>query len=149
LHDRLANLTPPFLLDTIEKWINNKIIPRRQAKAKASYVPKLTKQSGQIDWGKSASFLERFIRAMNPWPTAYTFLKDNNNTLIKIISTDNKPLNINRYQTGELFLHNNNLSVQCGTNALVIKEIQLAGKKRITANELLRGHTNFIGSAFA
>ena len=65
--------------------------------------------------------------------------------ILKISEVEHQPLKINKYKTGELFLDNNQLAVQCGEDALVIKKLQLSGKKEMLAEEFIRGHKNFIG----
>jgi len=65
--------------------------------------------------------------------------------LLKILDVEHLPRQINDYSVGELFLHNNKLGVQCGQDALIIKKLQLAGKRITNAEEFIRGHKNYFG----
>jgi len=149
LFDKVSNLGGEFIIPTLEKYIQGEIKPTPQDNSKASYVGMLSKKDGQIDWNKSAEKIERFIRAMNPWPGAFSKLKNTEPTIkekmIKIIEVKNDPIEINKHKIGELFLHNNNLAIQCATNALIINKIQLEGKKPLNSDDFLRGNMNLLG----
>jgi len=143
LYDKLSELSAPFLLQTLKQYIRGKIKPLPQNQSKASFVKIIKKQDGLIDWTKPAQQLERFIRAMTPWPSTWTHWQDKR---IKIISVQKKLLAINSYKPGKTFLYNSGLAVQTGRESLIIKKLQLEGKKEMTSAEFLRGHENFIGN---
>jgi len=140
LHDKLSLLGANILPDTAMQYVAGNITPQPQDNTKSSYVPTLKKQDGRIDWSKSAEEIDRLIRAMNPWPSAWTTW---NKKQIKIISAF--PTSASEYTPGQVFLHNQQLAIQCGQNALIIKKLQLEGKKAMTAEDFLRGQQNFIG----
>lgn len=143
LYDKLSEAGATFLLDTIKKYLSGEITPVTQASGQASYAKELTKSDGLIDWTKPAEFIERFIRAMNPWPMAWTWW---NGQQIKIISAQKQVIEINSYKPGKTFKYNSGLAVQCGRDALIIKQVQLEGKNALDSQEFLRGHKDFIGS---
>jgi len=143
LYDKLSQLGAELLITTLRKYIANKIKPRPQNKSQASYVRMLSKKDGAINWSRPAVKIERFIRAMTPWPSAWSLWKDKR---IKITEAQPKPLAINSYRPGKTFIYNSGLVVQCGQDALIIKSLQLAGKKEVTSKEFLLGYKNFIGS---
>ncbi|PIV51003.1 methionyl-tRNA formyltransferase [Candidatus Falkowbacteria bacterium CG_4_9_14_3_um_filter_36_9] len=142
LFDKLAKISSEILIPTLKGYINGYIKPRVQDNTKASYVGILKRNDGLINWHQPADVVERFIRAMTPWPSAFSKI---NNKILKISEVEHQPLKINKYKTGELFLDNNQLAVQCGEDALAIKKLQLSGKKEMLAEEFIRGHKNFIG----
>ena len=172
LSHKLSILGAELLIPTLKKYIAGKIKPQPQNNKKASYIKKLKKQDGHINWTKSAQVIERLIRAMTPWPSAYAYILDSrpavatsvakamdvkkamagkrqiadNRLMFKIIEVEHKPVKINKYKIGELFLYNQKLAVQCGQNALVIKKVQLEGKKEMTAEEFIHGHKNLINT---
>ncbi len=157
LYEKLSELGAKILSPCLKKYIAGEIEPRPQDDSLSSYAGLLKKQDGKINWRKSAIEVERFIRAMAPWPSAFTIaplikgvggLKADgkNNRILKILEVNYNILKINNYKTGELFLHDENLAVQCGQDALIIKKLQLEGKKEMTAEEFLRGYKNLIGS---
>ncbi len=140
LYKKLSKLGADFLLPTLKEYIAGNIKPKAQNNSKASYISKLTKKDGRIDWNKTAEELERFIRAMYSWPGAFTEI---NGKLLKIIEAG-EILNINNYKPGNFFLIKNKLAVQCGQNALAIKKIQPSGKKIMTAKEFIQGNKKLI-----
>ena len=143
LHDRLSEISPDFLINTVDQYLAGKIIPVPQDAGQTSYAKALIKSDGLIDWAKPAHDLVRFIRAMSPWPAAWTWWQGKK---IKIISAQIEPIEINSYKPGKTFKYNNGLAVQCGQNALIVKKLQLEGKKELESEEFLRGQKDFIGS---
>jgi len=143
LYEKLSASSAPLLIDTLKEYISGKIKPKPQDNSESNYCKIINRKDGKIDWKKPADFLERFVRAMSPWPSAHTRWNQKN---LKIIKIDNNIIKTNKYKTGEIFLHNNKLAVQCGKDSLIIKKLQLEGKKEMNAEEFLRGYKNFIGS---
>jgi methionyl-tRNA formyltransferase len=142
LYAKLSELGASILTSTLKKYIAGEIKPQPQDNSSASYVGLLKKEDGKIDWKKSAEEIEKHIRAMNPWPSAFAKIKNKN---LKIIEAENNILKINKHKIGELFLDNNKLAIQCGQDALIIKKLQLEGKKEMVTEEFLRGHKDLIG----
>ncbi|MEK7203335.1 MAG: methionyl-tRNA formyltransferase [Patescibacteria group bacterium] len=146
LYDKLANLAPDFFISTLIKYIYGKITPQKQDEAMASYVNQITKSDGLIDWNKKASEIKNLVNAMSPWPSAWTWW---NGKQLKIISVQNKPIEINTYKPGKTFIYNRGLSIQCGQDALIINKLQLEGKKELTSQEFLSGQRDFIGNVLS
>ena len=116
----------------------------------ATYVKMTKKEDGHIDFkNDSAEMVERKIRAYNPWPGTFAFItKDNlskNKLLFKIIKSEKEIIEDKQHQAGELFLNNNELVLKCSDAGLVLKEIQLAGKKAMIVDEVLKGNSWIIG----
>lgn len=143
LHDRLANLGAKILPSALKKYVQKELKLVEQNLSQGNYIKMLKKEDGKIDWNKNAKRIERMIRALNPWPGAYSHFKK---SIIKIIEAENETLKINDYKIGEVFLHDKKLAIQCGQNAIAIKKLQLEGKKQVTGEEFLRGQNNFPGS---
>lgn len=150
LHNKLANLGADLLIKTIPRWTRKTIKPKLQDKTKASYTKILKKEDGEINWQKSAEEIERQIRAFNPWPSAYSGLKveDKELKILKIWKagvlkqTKAGPFG----QPGKVFLASNNkIAIQTGKDYLIVEELQPEGKKKMTAEEFLRGRLDFIG----
>ncbi|MEI7620767.1 MAG: hypothetical protein WCJ57_04345, partial [Candidatus Falkowbacteria bacterium] len=80
----------------------------------------------------------------------YGYLNDEslkiNQVLFKLWAVRPKPLKINKYKVGQLFLHDSALAVQCGQNALVIIKLQLEGRKVMEVDSFLRGNQSIIGN---
>lgn len=143
LYDRLSQLGADLLPGTLKKYIVGKIKPRPQDETKANYVKQIKKKHGLINWARTAMEIERFVRAMAPWPSAWTWWK---NKRLKITAVQQQPLAINSYKPGKTFIYNSGLAVQCGRDALIIKKLQIEGKKEITSDEFLKGRRDFVGS---
>jgi len=134
LHDRLAQIAPGTLLASL-RLLSDGNAPRiPQENARATNAPKLKREHGQIDWSQAAEAIERKIRAYNPWPGAFMKVDHQN---LKIFSASVVDLN---GQPGEILRSDKDLIVAAGKGALSLAEVQLEGKRRMTAAEFLRGH---------
>jgi len=134
LHDRLAQIAPEALLESLRLLVAGNAPRIPQDNARASYAPKLKREHGQIDWSESAEAIERKIRACNPWPGAFMKVDDQN---LKVFSALVVDLN---GQPGEILRSDKDLIVAAGKGALSLAEVQLEGKRRMSAAEFLRGH---------
>ncbi|MFZ5807475.1 MAG: methionyl-tRNA formyltransferase [Verrucomicrobiota bacterium] len=146
LEDKLAELAPAMLGDVLTQMCNGTLVSRKQDESLATYAKKLTKADGQIDWTHSAEQIERHIRAMIPWPTAYTRLEPEGKMLkifsVAIGSSANESCGQILRVTEEGIL------VSAGQCGLWIKEVQLEGKKHMSAVEFARGHQLQVGTIF-
>ncbi|MEA3449365.1 MAG: methionyl-tRNA formyltransferase [Patescibacteria group bacterium] len=146
LYNKVAEAGARILVPTLNDYISGKIKPQIQNETQANYVKQIKKEDARIDWSKSAKYIERFIRGMQPWPGAFGQLKIKNEELrIKIIWTSFEVLDINKYKLGEIFSFENKLAVQCKKGALLIEKLQMAGKKCISGEQCLCGHKDLIG----
>ena len=149
LQKELAKIGANLLLETIPKWIKGAIKPKAQDESAASYTKILTKKDGKVDWRKSADEIEKQIRAYSPWPGSWTFWQIIRENLlrVKILKADVfKSHDEKVYPIGKvLVVPQNEPGIQCGKDFLVIKKLQLDGKKPMNSEEFLRGHPDFIG----
>jgi methionyl-tRNA formyltransferase len=134
LHDRLAQIAPETLLESLRLLAAGNAPRIPQANARATYAPKLKREHGQIDWSESAEAIERKIRAYNPWPGAFMKVARQN---LKVFSASVVDLN---GQPGEILRTDKDLIVGTGKGAISLAEVQLEGKRRMPASEFLRGH---------
>ncbi|MFA6194540.1 MAG: methionyl-tRNA formyltransferase [Patescibacteria group bacterium] len=141
VHDQLAELGATQLVSTLLDFVNGKIKPQAQDDSQASYIKTLKKEDGRIDFSKSASEIERMIRAYNPWPGTYTEI---NGEILKIIAVEHEAAKINKTKPGQLFQDNGRLFIQCGQNSLVVLILQLAGKRIMSAEEFMNGYKSLI-----
>ncbi len=142
LSKRLAETGANLLIETIDK-IERKEVPRiPQDKEKATSAPRLRKENGLIDWKKSAPQIERLVRAMDPWPGAYTHFAGK---LLKIwkaeeLRTPNSELRT-QHAPGEIVkIIKEGMMVACGRGFLLIKEVQPPGKRRMSASSFASGY---------
>lgn len=135
LHDRLAALAAPCLLEALDRLDAGNAVRLPQDNALATYAPKLKKNDGLLDWREPAEALATRIRAMSPWPGAYTQL--HGQTLkIHAAKTDPSPGSPGEILASEPGI----LRVACGVGSLILESLQLEGRKRLSAAEFLRGH---------
>ncbi len=145
----LANVGAELLIEIIPKWMRGEVEPRLQDKTKAMYAKILKKEDGKIDWKKSASEIERQIRAFETFPGSFCFWPRNNkNQRLKILKadvleqTEHGPFGV----SGKTFLASNDkIAVQTEKDFLIIEELQVEGRKKTTAEDFLRGHPDFVG----
>jgi methionyl-tRNA formyltransferase len=143
LSKELAILGAKLLIETIPKWIEGKIKPRIQDEKRATYTKIITKKDGLIAWQGKAIDIERQVRAHLPWPSAYTFWQGKH---VKILEAGIYSTNF-KLKPGQVFkTENNEIAVATSEKALIIKKLQLEGKKPILASEFLKGHSQIIGS---
>ena len=134
LHDRLAEMAPDALLDSLGLLGTGSAPRLPQDNSLATYAPKLKREDGRIDWAEPAEVIERKIRAFNPWPGAFMTI-DGRNLIIFSASTvdlNGKP--------GEILRSEKELVIAAGKGALSLGDVQLEGKRRMSAAEFLRGH---------
>lgn len=133
LHDRLAQIAPDALHEALAQ-LKAGTAPRiPQDSSAATYAPKLEREHGRIDWGESAALIERKIRAFNPWPGAFTLLRDD--------SGRERQLKVFRASvTDSCSSDPANLVIPTQQGAVRLEEVQLEGKRRMQAAEFLRGY---------
>jgi methionyl-tRNA formyltransferase len=140
LHDRLAQIAPDALHEALAQ-LQRESAPRiPQDSSAATYAPKLEREDGRIDWTESAALIERKIRAFNPWPGAFTLLRDatGRDRKLKILSA--RVVAAAKTAPGEILRVDDSLVIAANDGALSLGEVQLEGKRRMSAAEFLRGH---------
>lgn len=134
LHDRLAQIAPEVLLEALRLVAAGNAPRIPQDNPRATYAPKLKREHGLIDWSDSAQAIESKIRAYDPWPGAFMKVDGQN---LKIFSASVVDLD---GQPGEILRCDKDLIVASGRGALSLEQVQLEGKRRMSAAEFLRGH---------
>lgn len=139
LHDRLGLLAPEALADSLALLARGAAPAITQDEALATYAPKLTREHGAIAWSETARTIDRKIRAMNPWPSAHTWLpaagewkKVKVFSCIQYRETSGEPGTVLRADR-------HGLLVAAGIGSVLLRELQLEGKRRLPAGEFLRG----------
>jgi methionyl-tRNA formyltransferase len=140
LHDRLAKLAPEALAEALTLLKKGRAPRIVQDNAAATYAKKLSRENGEIDWSATPAEIDRKIRAMNPWPCAFTtIVNESGAKKLKIFTIIQGGKKSGAH--GEVIRtdkHGILVSVKGGS--VLIREVQLEGKKRMTAREFLLGH---------
>lgn len=143
LHDRLMELGGQLVVQTLIRMAEGTLRPRPQDHAQATVTRPLSKEDGRIDWKRDAGYLDRFVRAMNPWPVAFTHLQGD---AIKIWSA--RPQDGPGPAGGIIEIRPAGVLVGTGKGLLLLREVQGPGKKRVPAAEFARGRRIRAGDTF-
>jgi methionyl-tRNA formyltransferase len=146
LHDKLAVLGAHLLIEALVKVKEGTANRIPQEDSQATYVKILDKDMGRIDFSLPAKKIEQLIRGLNPWPSAYTYLEGKTLKLWQA-EVENENPEYKTVQPGEIVeVRKDCVVVTTGEGLLVIKELQLEGKKRMTADAFLRGYSIPVGT---
>jgi methionyl-tRNA formyltransferase len=155
LESRLANMGAELVLQVIRELEAGTTQPFRQNAQLASKAPRLTKEHGAIDWSRTAQEIKNQVRALRPWPRAYTFWHRSdaepmrlNIDRVAIVPTAGVASATPRPAGGIVIESTDPLCVATGKGALQILELQPAGKRSMPAADFLRGHRVQPGQRF-
>ena len=143
LHDRLAALGASMLRRHLDDILAGHLTPVPQDNAGSTYAPMIRKEAGLIDWRHDAESLDRHIRAMTPWPGAFTWW---DGAPLKILSA--RPIDSSRPAgvPGQVLVTVEGVAVATGAGSLLLGAIQAPGKRVIAAVDFTRGHPALIGA---
>ncbi len=135
LFEKLSRAGGPLILKTLEALENGTAVRTKQPEEGATYAGMLDKSLGNIDWTQSAAKIERLIRGLNPWPSAYTGYKGKT---MKLWAADVLEGTFEGVPGEIIKVEKERFLVRTGDGALAVKELQLEGKKRMDAASFLR-----------
>lgn len=138
LFDRLSVVGAKLLVETLKKAESGELHPVKQDENEATYVKMLNKSFGLLDFTKKPEVLERMVRGLNPWPSAFTHIEGK---LLKIWDASVEAADDDK-ECGSVVTDNKtHFKVKCDGGYLVINELQLEGKKRMKTADFLRGYS--------
>ena len=140
LYERLAQIAPAALDEAITHLQKGNAPRIPQDSSVATYAPKLGREDGRIDWAEPAVLIERKIRAFDPWPGAFTLLRDATGRDRKLKIFRAKVVAPAKTAPGEILRSDGSIVIAANDGALSLGEVQLEGKRRMSAAEFLRGH---------
>ncbi len=140
LHDKLMNTGAKLVVETLSLIKNDKVTTSKQLESEAlKDAPKLTKENTQIDWSQSAEKIKNLVRGLNPYPAAWTIIQNGKEELkVKIFDVDIEKLE-HANTPGKLIEENKSLKVSVDKGYIILKEIQLPGKRKMETKQLLNG----------
>ncbi|HVB25899.1 MAG TPA: methionyl-tRNA formyltransferase [Ktedonobacteraceae bacterium] len=148
---KLAALGADALAEVLPHWIAGEITPEPQDELQVTHTHMLRKEDGAITWQRPAAVLARMVRAYNPWPGAYTHWRGK---LLKIVSAHALTLEPDahvvpgtvsvREEAGHTVL-----AIVTGAGYLIVQQVQLEGKRAMSAEEFLRGYPQISASVLA
>lgn len=137
LFDKLMELGGKLIVSTLEKIENGTATFTKQDDSNSTYAKMLNKKLGDIDFSMDAVSIERLIRGLNPWPSAYTSLNGKNLKIWKAVTKEDEY----EGQPGEIvYVSEDEMYIKTGKGVLGIIELQLEGKKRMYIQDFLHGN---------
>ncbi|CAG0963777.1 methionyl-tRNA formyltransferase [Geobacteraceae bacterium] len=134
LHDRLSLLGAETIDETLDRLLAGTLTREKQDASLTCYAPMLKKEDGLIDWNREPQQIKNLVRGFTPWPGAYTTLDGKTLKLYKVSVANGNG------RPGELIAAGRDgIIVACGSGSLQIEELQLEGRKRLSAAEFLAG----------
>lgn len=143
LFDKLAEAGAKLLIETIPQIEAGTLHPKAQDDSLSTYAKMIKKEMGLIDWKKEAVVLERLVRGMNSWPSAYTHF---NGKTLKVWEAGVELKEAKAEPGTVVEVTKNSIKVQTGQDLLVLKQIQLEGKKRMDVASFLLGYKVEVGT---
>lgn len=145
LFTELAAIGANLLLENLQKIISGTAVREQQDNSLATYAPMIEKKEGLVDFNKTTAEIERLIRAMDPWPTAYTYYKGE---AIKLLHALTPSEEIRKASIpGEILsADERGIRIVTGSGILTVTKIQLPGKKPMDVSSYLKGNKIEIGS---
>ena len=141
LHDRLADLGATLLLETLPAYATGSLVPVPQPKEGVSLARRIAKEDGRVDWTQPARILWCRLRAFTPWPGAFCqFQHGSKLKSLKLHHADVAPLPSTATPGTVVRADKEGILVACGSDALLLREVQPEGGRRQTAAEFLAGH---------
>ena len=145
LFDKLAEAGAKLLIETIPQIEAGTLKPEPQDDSLSTYAKMIKKDMGLIDWKKEAVMLERLVRGMNSWPSAYTHFQGKT---LKVWEAEVETCETEAVPGSVVEVTKNSIKVQTGKDLLVLKQIQLEGKKRMDVAAFLLGYKVDAGMIF-
>lgn len=137
LFDKLMELGGKLIVSTLKKIEDGTVTFTKQDESKSTYAKMLDKKLGDIDFSMDAESIERLIRGLNPWPSAYTSLNGKNLKIWKAATKEDEYDG----QPGEIvYVSEDEMYIKTGKGILSVIELQLEGKKRMYIQDFLHGN---------
>lgn len=134
-HDALALLGGEVLLETLDKLKEGTLTPEKQDDSLSTYASQLSKAEGEIDWNKTNEEIYNKVRGLNPWPKAFSFINGKRFVIDFVYECDEEGT------AGEVLRADaDGILVATGKGSVLIKELKIEGKKKMSAEDYLRGH---------
>jgi len=131
---KLANLGAELLVETLSGYLSGEIRPTPQTEAGATYAPMLSKQDGALDFSQTAEHLTRRVKAFNPWPGTFLTWED------RMLKVHQASAHIGDFGPGGTrFIHEGKPAVSTRNGALILEEVQPAGKGPMSGSDFLNG----------
>ncbi|ASI89404.1 MULTISPECIES: methionyl-tRNA formyltransferase [Vibrio] len=140
MYDKLAELGPQALVECLADIASGNAAPEKQNDDEANYASKLSKDEAKIDWSQPAEFIERCVRAFNPWPMSFFSVEENNIKVWQSRVEDNATESV----AGTILkADKTGIYVATGQGTLVLEHIQIPGKKAMQVSDVLNSKASW------
>jgi len=147
LSDELAELGATLLIETLPAWLSGQIQAEPQDEQFVTMTRLLKKQEGELDWSQSAQEIERQVRAFSPWPGTFSYGPRGQIKIITVEVADDPDIaEQNITAPGIILKHNRQVYVTTGQGIVRLVTVQPAGKNVMTAEALLNGQPDLLGT---
>jgi len=144
---RLSKTGADMIVGFVPDWTQGKIKPVPQNHSEVSYCKQVLREDGKIEWNSSAEEISRAWRAYHPWPGIYSVLSLKNQLKrLKLLEIEIVPNMNTGEKNGKIIEYNQKIAVQAKNGLMILKKIQLEGKKEMEIDIFARGYPEFIGS---
>ena len=144
---RLFELGGRLLVEVLPGWGSGDVQPRPQDESRATVTGRLTRDDGRIEWGRPAAHIARQVRAYHPWPGAFTRWQGR---MLKVTEAsaagDGPAVHPAPGLVGSM--EDGSLAIGTGDGLLVVRRLQLEGKRAIGARDFVAGHPDVVGATF-
>lgn len=148
LSKRLSEISARLLVETVPLLIAGKIEAKKQDESQATFCQMIKKEDGKINWKDEARNIYNRFRAFESWPGIFSFWENGGKKLrlkLNTISLD-KNAKENNFENGKVFKEDDCIKVKTGKGNIILEEIQLEGKNKMSVEDFVRGYTNFVES---
>ena len=141
LHDKLAECGKKLIIETLDGLENNSLEPTTQSNpGSLKSAPKIFKDDCMIDWNDDLEKIHNQVRGLNPYPAAWSYFKKNGEKrLVKIFKTKWEKSNESPAKTGSINFDNNQIKIHLKKGILIIEDLQIEGKKRMSSIDFING----------
>ena len=143
LQDVLAALGADMLRRFLGDILAGRLLPVPQDDSASTYAPMIRKESGEIEWSRSSLELDRFVRAMNPWPGAYTWWQSDP---LRITRAHPAAFDREERTPGEVLRAPGGIIICTADGGLWVEEVLVPGKRAMPAADFANGHPEWVGS---
>ena len=141
LHDKLMFLGADLVTKTVDLISERNVTTKKQPELEEKSAPKLNPENTKINWTHSLDTIYNQIRGLNPFPAAWTSIKNNDEEITAKIYAVRKEIQEHQLNTGKIITSKKELKVAIKDGFLIIDEIKISGKKKMDAKSLLNGYT--------
>ena len=143
LTERLFELGSELLVDTLDQWGREQILPTPQNNDDASVTRRLQREDGRIDWSQSADSIARRVRAFTPWPGTFTVWRGKTVKILRGSPVDGA---LSGTPGTVVRLDDSTIAVLTGSGAVEVQSLQIEGRRATGATDFVRGYGDFVGS---